>query len=288
MTSKKSAGAPAPTSVIDATARFNPDEPEWAGAALDPRSIDAHLRERKKEGKIQQQIPATPVDALKPDGGVGLPRGSLLPGLGKGLLDEADVEDKREIAMENLDGIFDPYFHSSARSRGRGRPRNTTNGVEYTAAPSAAAYPSYYDAKGERIQLKRLTHRHLSIMDYMLANPRLTLGELALYFGVTPAWLSTVRNSDLFRARMHERRRDMEQEAAMGINTRMVDMANSWITELEEALKDEEIDVCIKLDTTKMALEAIGFLGKWKDQAGSAQGSACNVPHQRAEQHGHP
>lgn len=128
--------------------------------------------------------------------------------------------------------------------------------------PNADQYPTLHDSSGNAAQLRRLGHRHLAIMDFMLANPVVQMSAVAIHFKVSQCWLSTVRNSDLFIARLNERRRFMEEDQAFRIGTKMAILAEKGIDTMTEIMDDEEQTATIKLDATKTALEALGFLGK--------------------------
>lgn len=140
------------------------------------------------------------------------------------------------------------------------------------AKPNADQYPALYSTTGEVYQLKKLSHRHHAIMDFMLANPQLPMSKVADHFGVTQAWLSTVRHSDLFEARLAERRRMMDQDQAFRIGTKLQTLAEKGIDALCDIVDDEEQTADAKLNATKTALEAIGFLGKGAQPSSGAQG----------------
>lgn len=139
------------------------------------------------------------------------------------------------------------------------------------AKPNADQYPALYNQAGEVYQLKKLSHRHHAIMDFMLANPQLPMHAIAEHFGVTQAWLSTVRHSDLFKARLAERRQLMDQDQAHRIGSKLQTLAEKGIDALCDIVDDEEQTADAKLNATKTALEAIGFLGKGAQQASGAQ-----------------
>lgn len=145
------------------------------------------------------------------------------------------------------------------------------------AKPNADQYPALYSESGEVYQLKKLSHRHHAIMDFMLANPTLPMSKVAEHFGVTQAWLSTVRHSDLFKARLAERRMMMDQDQAHRIGSKLQTLAEKGIDALCDVVKDEEQTADAKLNATKTALEAIGFLGKTAAPASGAQGQPAQV-----------
>jgi hypothetical protein len=57
--------------------------------------------------------------------------------------------------------------------------------------------------------IARVTYTHDAMIDLMLANPMLSQGEIARHFGYTQAWVSRVRNSDAFLARLAERKTEL-------------------------------------------------------------------------------
>lgn len=126
---------------------------------------------------------------------------------------------------------------------------------------SADQFPLIY--RGENVvQIKKLSHRHLAIMDWLLANPREKLSECAAHFGVSQAWLSTVINSDLFKARMADRRGAIEDLQHQQITSQLLDIAQDGLKAMHDVVRDDEVDPKTKHDISRTALEAIGVLGK--------------------------
>jgi hypothetical protein len=134
--------------------------------------------------------------------------------------------------------------------------------LEGLRKPNADQFPSLHNAEGNVVQLQRLTHRHLAIMDFMLANPVVPMSQVAVHFKVSQAWLSTVRNSDLFVARLNERRKLMDEDQAYRIGTKMAALAEKGIDAMSGIMEDVDQSATVKLDATKTALETLGFLGK--------------------------
>lgn len=119
----------------------------------------------------------------------------------------------------------------------------------------------FLESNGNVVQLKTLRPRHHSIMDFMLANPRAPYGAVAAEFGVTQAWLSTVINSDIFRAQLAARRSLMDDHVNRDIVTRLQTLAKKGLTEMEAILDDEEVSASTKLEVAKTSLTALGYLG---------------------------
>lgn len=119
----------------------------------------------------------------------------------------------------------------------------------------------FLTSQGQGVQLKSLRPKHHAIMDYLIANPSAKYGDVAAIFGVTPAWFSTVINSDLFQTQLCERRRLMDQALTANISDRLGRLAEKSLDSLEDAIDDEEVSINTKLDVAKTALSALGFLG---------------------------
>lgn len=109
------------------------------------------------------------------------------------------------------------------------------------------------------LQIKKLSNRHLAIMDFMLANPRVSLLKVAEEFGVTQAWLSTVRNSDLWRITYEERRNLLEEHQRIILADQLTSIAAKGLGALEDAIDDPDTTLASKLQITKLALEHSGM-----------------------------
>lgn len=121
---------------------------------------------------------------------------------------------------------------------------------------------SFLEVGGNVVQLKTLRPRHHAILDYLLANPRVPYGLVAEHFGVTQAWLSTVINSDLFRAQLSARRSLMDDHINRDITSRLGILAKKGLDTMEAILDDEEASASTKLEIAKTSLTALGYLGK--------------------------
>jgi len=112
---------------------------------------------------------------------------------------------------------------------------------------------------GTVCQIKRLSHKHMAMMDYMLANPAASMLEVATAFGVTLAWFSTVRNSDLFRQTYNERRAVISERQQEIVSEQLSAITTKGLKRLEDALDDEEIGVKTVLAITDLALKHSGL-----------------------------
>jgi hypothetical protein len=117
------------------------------------------------------------------------------------------------------------------------------------------------------VQVSKLSHHHLALMDYMLANPTLPQWAVAQHFKRTQAWISTVINSDLFQAHMHERRRLIEDGQRESMNAKLFAMSSRGLDKMMSALDDDETSVAEKRAITRMGLDAQGYMANGKGQS---------------------
>lgn len=138
-------------------------------------------------------------------------------------------------------------------------------------APNGLPYvDGFLETNGNVVQLKALRPKHHSIMDFLLANPKIPYSAVAAEFGVTQAWLSTVINSDVFQSQLRLRRGLMDDHVNRDIVSRLHTIAKKGLGEMEAILDDEEVSASTKLEVAKTSLTALGYLG-------SKGGSPVNV-----------
>lgn len=57
--------------------------------------------------------------------------------------------------------------------------------------------------------IARVKYSHDAFIDYIIANPAISQGQLAAHFGYTQAWVSRVMNSDAFLSRLALRKEEL-------------------------------------------------------------------------------
>lgn len=101
----------------------------------------------------------------------------------------------------------------------------------------------------------RVSYTHDAMIDLIIANPQISQNELAKHFGYTPAWVSRVRNSDAFLARLAERKGDIVDPAL-----------TLSVEEKLRAIVDKSAEILLdKLQMTNsadLALKALDLGGK--------------------------
>ena len=118
-------------------------------------------------------------------------------------------------------------------------------------------------------QVKKVSFWHESIVDWELQNPEKSMGACAEYFGVTEPWLSTIRNSDIFKEYAALRRGEHSENVSLSIVERAEAVAGVSLEVLEERIQNERrtISLGIVNDAAAMALKALGF-GQKQDGRG--------------------
>lgn len=115
-----------------------------------------------------------------------------------------------------------------------------------------------------RVGPRKVNNWHQALSDFMIQHPEMRAYDVALVFGVTEAWLSTVKNSDAFK-QFHDARR---KEHFDRISTTVVDkvqaLAEISVDELTARVETEREDMSVQAlhDVSKLALQALGFGGR--------------------------
>lgn len=107
--------------------------------------------------------------------------------------------------------------------------------------------------------VKELSHKHMAILDYMLVNPQAPMGEVAKHFNLTPAWLSTLVNADLFQEELRKRRVAIEKVVEARINGQLEEIAQNGLDKMSQYVKAEDADPRVVADMTRTALANLGF-----------------------------
>lgn len=108
---------------------------------------------------------------------------------------------------------------------------------------------------------KRFNWWYSAIIDWMVANPGRKLGECARHFDKSQAWLSTVINSDMFKAQLAARKESFQQVHDFGLIEKQTEVANLGFDILIDAMKKKRdaipIDTLVKISDT--AMQRLGY-----------------------------
>jgi len=85
-------------------------------------------------------------------------------------------------------------------------------------------------------KLKKVSNKHDAIADYLIANPEVSLKDVAAVFEVTPTWMSIVVNSDVFRAHMQRKVDGAFEEVIIPLRSKLLGVAHLAVEKLGDAV----------------------------------------------------
>ena len=106
--------------------------------------------------------------------------------------------------------------------------------------------------------IAKVSHLHEALLNHLIVNPRASGTELALAFNRTPAWISTIINSQIFRAKLAERQDTVFIEAVIDVRGKLEGVANAAVEKLGVCLQNSQ-DPKYVLDVADKALHRLGY-----------------------------
>lgn len=109
------------------------------------------------------------------------------------------------------------------------------------------------------LAINRVHYTHDAMIDLMIANPIMSQGELAGYFGYTQAWVSRIINSDAFLARLALRKEDLVDPVLVAtIEEKLRAVASKSLdVVLEKLTLSGNADLALK--AAELSTKALGF-----------------------------
>lgn len=123
--------------------------------------------------------------------------------------------------------------------------------------------------------IQQLSPTHVQIMDWILANPHRSLGECAVTFGYSQAWLSQIIHSDCFQAMLAEKQVELFGEVRLTVKDRIIGLAHESLRRLTEKVAVES-DTDKVINAADLSLRALGFGAKAAPAAVGAGGMQQN------------
>lgn len=118
--------------------------------------------------------------------------------------------------------------------------------------------------------VKKLSHRHKRVLDFMVRNPEMKMQEIADGVKMTLPWISTIVNSDLFQAEFNKRREAFERHDNRAISAKLDMIAHEGLDQLMDHITlSVDVEDYDELDgpsfqevkqVTELALKASGYL----------------------------
>lgn len=109
----------------------------------------------------------------------------------------------------------------------------------------------------ESSQIAKVSHMHVAIMDYMVANPTVRKGQVAAHFGVTNTWLSIIINSHAFQDMLRQRQDEFFGAVVVPLREKIIGVADQALDRLAE--KIEVMESREALETADALLHRLGF-----------------------------
>lgn len=117
--------------------------------------------------------------------------------------------------------------------------------------------------------IQKVAPKHEQIINWFIANPHRRNSDCAAFFGVTQTWLSTIKRSDAYKARMNQRLTEMAADVREAFIEQMdlgtlgklgiaADIALDRLTDQLETCDDPEF----LLDATDKLCHRLGFAPK--------------------------
>ena len=100
-----------------------------------------------------------------------------------------------------------------------------------------------------------------AIIDWMLLNPDKTLKQCAEFLGRKPDTIYSITSSDIFKARLAQRRQDYNDRLAAGISEAAGNVAMSSLQEIHRRVRDNAaaIPTVVLNDIANKALDRLGY-----------------------------
>lgn len=115
-----------------------------------------------------------------------------------------------------------------------------------------------------QVQIQSVRYTHDAMIDMIIANPSVKGKELAVLFGFTEGWVSTVINSDAFQERLSQRKGELvDPGILLSVNEKFRNLAHKSLNVLLAKLDmpPSMVPDAVALEGTKIAARALNVGG---------------------------
>lgn len=133
---------------------------------------------------------------------------------------------------------------------------------------------------GQALAGPKVRYTHKAMADLILVNPAISQNELALYFGYTPSWISTILCSDSFQAYLAEQREKLvDPLLRASIEENMKGLVMRSIEVLQHKLNKplHQIPDNLALRTLELSAKAAGYGAKSELPPPAPQGNRLTI-----------
>ena len=110
-------------------------------------------------------------------------------------------------------------------------------------------------------EIKSLSITHVSIMDFLMANPTMHLSDVAKHFGYTQPWLSQIIHSDAFQNMLKEKQNIAFHHTVLPLREKITQAAHQALDKVMNLLPQETELRTVK-DVAESMLDKIGYGSK--------------------------
>lgn len=111
-------------------------------------------------------------------------------------------------------------------------------------------------------QIQKVRYSHDAMIDLIIENPWVHQNELAAHFGYSPAWISVVMATDMFKARLAQRREEVIDPALKAsLEERFRAVVTKSLQVLQEKLEAPSVPDNLVLRAVELGAKALGLGG---------------------------
>ena len=124
-----------------------------------------------------------------------------------------------------------------------------------------AEVEAFEPAAGKQAVAK-MRYTHTDLIDFIIANPGVSQGQLAIRYGYTQSWVSLVMSSDAFKSAMAQRRTEIvDPTLLVSVNERFEAMTTKSLERLMEKLEAPVVSDNVVLKAVELGAKAMGVGG---------------------------
>lgn len=128
-----------------------------------------------------------------------------------------------------------------------------------------AQWPAAREAPPQTMgRLGKLSYSHAAMIDQIVSNPGISQQQLATLFGYTPAWICNIMASDIFKAALAKRRKEVVDPLVLASVEELIEgMTRRGIEVLQEKLArpSNAIDDKLVLGAVQLGMKGMGIGG---------------------------
>lgn len=111
-------------------------------------------------------------------------------------------------------------------------------------------------------RLDKIRYSHTDMIDYIIANPRVSQNDLAARYGYSVGWVSNIMASDAWEVAMAQRREELvDPTLVASINERFKGITLLSLERLKQKLEAPQVSDTVVLKAAELGAKALGVGG---------------------------